>query len=337
MRMSGRRWLTAFLIFAAGTLSGCKRTEAPADPISRSAFLLNTFVTVTLYDSQDEAVLEGSLDLCRQYEELLSTTIDTSEVSRINHRSPDETAVTVSQETAELIRKGLEYGERTEGAFDITIQPVSSLWDFTSGQAKLPDPEILKEAAQKVDYRNVHVEGSQVILDSPDTAIDLGAIAKGYIADRIKDYLLENGVNSATINLGGNVLCVGSRPDGTPFKIGLQMPFADRNETIAALNIDGLSVVTSGVYERHFELDGVNYHHLLNPEDGYPYQNGLLSVTIVSPLSVDGDALSTSCFSLGLEKGMELAESMDGVYAYFITDDYEIHYSEGASELISES
>ena len=188
-----------------------------------------------------------------------------------------------------------------------------------------------------MDYRNVHVEGSQVILDSPDTAIDLGAIAKGYIADRIKDYLLENGVNSATINLGGNVLCVGSRPDGTPFKIGLQMPFADRNETIAALNIDGLSVVTSGVYERHFELDGVNYHHLLNPEDGYPYQNGLLSVTIVSPLSVDGDALSTSCFSLGLEKGMELAESMDGVYAYFITDDYEIHYSEGARELISES
>ncbi len=349
-RMDRKRAVSAAMIIlavsmASGMISGCRQTgdipsgrtarAGTSEPLSRSAFLLNTFVTVTLYDGQAQDVLDGSLDLCRQYEELLSTTIETSDISRINHRAAGEDTVEVSARTAELIQMGLDYGERTKGAFDITIEPLSSLWDFSGGKEIVPEPEAIAEAVERVDYRNVQVEGNHVLLSSPDTAIDLGAIAKGYIADQMKEYLLENGVTSATINLGGNVLCVGSRPDGTPFKIGLQMPFADRNETIAALTIEDCSVVTSGVYERHFEVNGVNYHHLLNPADGYPYENGLLAVTIVSPQSVDGDALSTSCFSLGLEKGMELAESMDGVYGYFITEDYEIHYTSGAEALLA--
>ena len=145
---------------------------------------------------------------------------------------------------------------------------------------------------------------------------------------------MKEGVKSAVINLGGNVLCVGKRPDGTPFKVGLQKPYADRNETIATLDIDGMSVVSSGVYERHFVKDGVNYHHILNPRDGYPYQNGLVSVTIISDLSVDGDGLSTTCFSMGLEKGKALIDSIDGAYGVFITDDYEIVYSEGAEKFL---
>ncbi len=136
------------------------------------------------------------------------------------------------------------------------------------------------------------------------------------------------------INLGGNVLCVGKKPDGTPFKIGLQKPYADRNETIEIMNINDMSVVSSGVYERHFVKDGVNYHHILNPGDGYPYENGLVSVTILSELSTDGDALSTTCFSLGLNKGMELLDSTDGVYGVFITEDGEVYYSQGAREFL---
>ena len=314
-------------------LGGCGRRQEQ-EPISRSEFLLNTFVTVTIYDSQDESLLEDCLDLCRDYENLLSATIPGSEIYQINHRTPGTERVQVSEETAKLIGEGLYFGDLTDGAFDITIEPLSSLWDFTSEDPVLPDPEAIRQAANKVAYRKVQVEGNEIVLLSPDVSIDLGAIAKGYIADRMKDYLQEHGVESAVLNLGGNVLCLGERPDGTPFRIGLQMPFEDRNETIAALEINDLSVVTSGVYERHFVIDGVNYHHILNPHSGYPYENGLLSVTIVSPRSVDGDALSTSCFSLGLEKGMELAESMEGVYAYFVTDDYEIHYSQGAEELL---
>ncbi len=170
---------------------------------------------------------------------------------------------------------------------------------------------------KKVGYQNLKLEDDTLTFLSPDSSIDLGAIAKGYIADRMKDYLLEKGVKSAVINLGGNVLCVGKKPDGSPFKIGLQKPYADRNETIETLNIEDMSVVSSGVYERHFEKDGVNYHHILNPRDGFPYENGLVSVTILSKLSVDGDALSTTCFSMGLEKGMELLNSMDDVYGVY--------------------
>lgn len=198
----------------------------------------------------------------------------------------------------------------------------------------VPSDSEIREARDKVNWKNLELNGNTLTFGSPDTAIDLGAIAKGYIADRMKDYLVKEGVKSAVINLGGNVLCVGKRPDGTPFKVGLQKPYADRNETIATLDIDGMSVVSSGVYERHFVKDGVNYHHILNPRDGYPYQNGLVSVTIISDLSVDGDGLSTTCFSMGLEKGKALIDSIDGAYGVFITDDYEIVYSEGAEKFL---
>lgn len=151
----------------------------------------------------------------------------------------------------------------------------------------------------------------------------------------MKEYLKSQGVESAIINLGGNVLCVGERPGGKPFKIGLQKPFADRTETVASLDIRDLSVVSSGVYERHFEENGVNYHHILDPFTGYPYENGLTQVTILSEQSVDGDGLSTTCFALGLEGGMKLADSLDGVYAVFITEDGEIHYSQNAADFVS--
>lgn len=162
--------------------------------------------------------------------------------------------------------------------------------------------------------------------------LDLGAIAKGYIADKMKEFLVSKGVKSATINLGGNVLCIGKKTDNTPFRIGIQKPFADRSETIAILDIEDKSVVSSGIYERYFEKDGTFYHHILNPDTGYPYDNHLVSVTIISDQSMDGDGLSTSCFALGLEKGMELINSLPDVHAVFITDDYQLHYSDHFQE-----
>ena len=159
-------------------------------------------------------------------------------------------------------------------------------------------------------------------------------MAKGYIADKMKDYLLEQGVESAIINLGGNVLCVGGYGE-EPFRIGIQRPYADRSETVGVLEIRDLSAVSSGVYERHFEKDGVNYHHILDPKTGYPYENGLTAVTIVSEKSVDGDGLSTTCFSLGLERGMELVNSLEHVWAMFITDDGELHYSDGMEQWLA--
>lgn len=326
--------LAAVVLAATVFGAGCAK-QKQTEPISKTEFLLDTFVAVTLYDSEDETILDGVMELCRDYEQLLSKTIETSEVYRMNHRG-DEIQIEVSDETAGLLERALYYCEISDGAFDITIEPLSSLWDFTGEAAQVPPEQEIEELVKRVDYRRIRLEGNTVTFLSPDTTIDLGGIAKGYIADRMKEYLLEQGVKSALINLGGNVLCVGSKADGSPFRIGLQKPFEDRNETVATMEIRDMSVVSSGVYERHFIVDGVNYHHILDPKTGYPYQNGLTSVTIISPESVDGDGLSTVCFSLGLERGTELIESMDGIYAAFITEDGEVHYTEGAETLLAD-
>ena len=331
----------ASLLLSSAAFSGCSLKANTAEnsdagsqePVSATAIKLNTAVTVTIYDSQDRELLTECMNLCDKYEKIFSRTASDSELYQLNHRELTPVAGTedtfqVSNPLAELIRKGLYYSELSEGAFDIAIEPLTSLWDFTAEDPQVPEDRLIQEALTKCDYHNVSVsDNNEVILKTEDTAIELGAIAKGYIADRLKDYLISQGVKSAIINLGGNVICIGGKPDDSSFKIGIQKPFADRSETIAVMDIKDKSVVSSGVYERCFEQDGTLYHHLLNPRTGYPYDNGLIAVTIISDESVDGDALSTTCFALGLEDGMKLAESLDNVQAFFVTSDYEIHYT----------
>ena len=333
---------TASLILCQAVLSGCSaqtksRENTAADsqePISATAIKLNTAVTVTIYDSQDRNLLTECMNLCDKYEKIFSRTASDSELYKLNHRqltpmNGTEDTYQVSDSLAELIQKGLDYSELSEGAFDIAIEPLTSLWNFTAEDPQVPKDSLIQAALPKCDYHNISVDRvkNEITLKTDDTAIELGAIAKGYIADRLKDYLISRNVKSAIINLGGNVLCIGEKPDDSSFKIGIQKPFADRSETIAVMDIRDKSVVSSGIYERCFEQDGTLYHHLLNPKTGYPYDNGLIAVTIISDKSVDGDALSTTCFALGLEDGMKLAESLDDVQAFFVTSDYEIHYT----------
>ena len=187
----------------AACLTGCGKK---AEPVSRSSFLLNTFVTVTLYDSEDQEILDGAMKLCSEYEQKLSTTIETSEIYVMNHRQPGERTFTVSEETAEVIEKGLEYSRLSDGVFDITIEPLSSLWNFTGADPHVPSEDAIREELSKVGYENVSVSGNQITFANDVTTIDLGAIAKGYIADRMKEYLKSQCVESAIINLGGNVL-----------------------------------------------------------------------------------------------------------------------------------
>ena len=165
--------------------------------------------------------------------------------------------------------------------------------------------------------------------------IDLGAIAKGYIADKIKTFLVDKGVKSAIINLGGNVLCIGQKRTGTNFNIAVKKPFSDNGEYMELLSINDSSVVSSGTYERYFYSDdGTFYHHILNPETGYPYDNSLCDVTIISHESYIGDCLSTTCFVLGVDKGMELIESLDGIEAIFMLNDGTKLYSSGARQYV---
>ena len=341
------------LFTGCGNITDADTSTTGNQPISISSIKLNTAVQITIYDSQDKALLDDCLALCDKYELVFSRTNEKSELYKLNHRKDTSdkdpnadgqttpypvsgTADTwhISEDLASLLSQGLSITRESDGAFDIAIAPLTSLWDFTAEDPKVPDDAAIQKALPLCSSDGVTIDGQDITLPSDDIQFDVGAIAKGYIADRMKDLLVKKGVKSAIINLGGNVLCIGSKPDGTPFKIGIQKPFADRNETEAVMDITGKSVVSSGIYERCFKQGGKLYHHILNPQTGYPYDNGLISVTIISDQSVDGDALSTTCFALGLEDGLKFAEKK-GVQAVFITEDYELHYTDGFQDEIN--
>lgn len=341
------------LFTGCGNITDADTSTTGNEPISISSIKLNTAVQITIYDSQDKALLDDCLALCDKYELVFSRTNEKSELYKLNHRKDTSdkdtntdrqttpypvsgTADTwhISEDLAALLSEGLDITRESDGAFDIAIAPLTSLWDFTAEDPKVPDDAAIQKALPLCSSDGVTIDGQDITLPSDDIQFDVGAIAKGYIADRLKDLLVKKGVKSAIINLGGNVLCIGSKPDGTPFKVGIQKPFADRNETEAVMDITGKSVVSSGIYERCFKQNGKLYHHILNPKTGYPYDNSLVSVTIISDQSVDGDALSTTCFALGLEDGLKFAEKK-GVQAVFITEDYELHYTDGFQDEIN--
>ena len=312
------------------TLTACSATGSySAGGISQTEFYLDTVVTLTVYETEDKSILQDAFSLIADYESMLSRTREGSDIWNINHSAGTPTKV--SAETISLLQTALNYCELSDGAFDITIAPVTDLWDFHGeGSGNVPDQEQLAEALSHVNYNNVKRTGNMVTLSDPRAAIDLGAIAKGYIGDRVKDFLLSKGITSGMINLGGNVLVIGEKPDGSLWKIGIRKPFSeDGSELSAVVSAADQSVVTSGTYERYFIKDNTLYHHILNTQTGYPARTGLSSVSILSDGSAKGDALSTICFLLGPEKGMDLIEKTDGVEALFITEEGELLYSSG--------
>ena len=319
------RRIIAILAALMLLLSGCSMSKKQENQTYTDT-LFDTVIKVQILDSVDSEVLEGCKELCQKYDTMFSNRIEDSEISRINNAKCNP--VEVSDETLTLIKTGIYYSELSDGAFDITISPVSMLWDFKSESPSVPSQETIEEAVSHVDYHNIVIEGNTVQLTDPQAGIDVGALAKGYIADRLKEYLQEEGVEHALINLGGNVLAMGTKTDGSDYNIGIQKPFDETGEPVTAVKIADESVVTSGIYQRYFEQDNILYHHILDPRTGYPCENNLYSVSIITDSFLTADALSTTCFLLGYEKGMELINQLDDVDAVFITDDETIHYSD---------
>lgn len=317
--------VTLCMSLVLGT-SGCTPKTAV---YSNNNLFFDTVITITVYDPDHVDYIQDCFEIAKKYEDMLSRTVANSDVSKINHANGE--FVTVNQETIELLEIGLTYCELSNGAFDITVGALSDTWNFKENTGTIPSDAQIHTALETVGYKNIVIEGNTVALTNPNTQIDLGGIAKGYIADQMKDYLEEQGVTSAVINLGGNVLLVGNKTDGSKFQIGIQKPFTETGTALAAVDIADCSLVSSGVYERYFELDNTIYHHILDTNTGYPIHNGLLGVTIISEESVDGDALSTTVFALGLEDGMNLIESLENTEAIFVTDDMETVLSSGIS------
>ncbi len=319
-------------ILSLAFISSCSEKE-----VSNKAFVLDTIITINIYDTnitqkEKNKLIEESIEICKDYEQKLSKTISNNEVYLLNNSNGN--SVTVSDNTLFLIKNSLYYSDLSDGAFDITVKPLIDLWDIKSENPTVPNYTDIKNALESVDYKNIEITNNSVTLKN-GSQIDFGGIAKGYISDKIKEYLLDNGCNSAVINLGGNVVTIGEQEDGSSWKVGLQKPFSSSGEVIAVINIIDKSVVTSGAYERYFEKDGKVYHHIIDPKTGYPSTQELNSVTIISDKSIDGDALSTSCFVLGLEKGMLLLENIDNVDGIFINNNNEVFTTSGEGKTFS--
>ena len=335
---------TFLLIFL---LSSCGQSSGAPEPVMGDGYYLDTVCSVSIYRMADadgtvrdaseiseeaQAVIDESFDLCSGLEAKISRTRKDSDISRLN--SAEGEWVDVSDDTRELIQKGMEYSYSSDGGFDITVGGVTEQWDFHApeGEAKIPDEDTLAEAVKHINYRNIAIEGNRVRLTDPETKLDLGGIAKGYIGDRMTELLESKGVTSAVINLGGNVICIGGKTDEDGFAIGVEAPFSDRTEIIGKIDARDKTLVTSGVYERQIEVDGKRYHHILDTGTGWPVSTDLDAVTLIADKGRSGDidALSTICLIKGADEGMEFIEKQDGVEGVFVLSDGSIRTTDGA-------
>ncbi len=286
-------------------------TVDPALKTSATGFYFDTVVTFTLYGAPTGLMEELMAD-CARYEQLLSKTIEQSDVSRINNANGE--TVTVDPETWFILNRAKEISALTGETFCVTIAPLTKLWDFTGGTNRMPtEEERLSNLPLVGDDKLVLGEGNTVTL-APGMEIDLGGIAKGYIADRLADKV-RGKVTGAILNFGGNVYAVAHKPDGSAFRVGVRDPKGSVMDYVAIVDVVDKTVVTSGTYERFFTVDGVTYHHILDPKTGLPAQSDLAGATIVGDSSMDADALATACIVLGREKALEMLNKngFDGV------------------------
>ena len=330
-----RKILAAALICAlALSLVSCSTGSPSADtPHSRTGLYFDTVITITLYGdaSKTDERLDDVFKMAKRYENQMSDKKENSDISKINDAKGNW--VTVDSDTVEAIQDAYDYSESSNGIFDLTVGTLSNLWDFKNNTGTIPNYSAIREALSHVDYKNVEINEDQVRLKDPKVRIDLGGIAKGFIADKMKARLKELGAKSGIINLGGNVLLIGKRPDKKAYTVGIQRPFSDDGTALFTLKAEDTSIVTSGTYQRYFKKNGRIYHHLLDTSNGFPYNNGLDSVTIITKNSTEADALSTTVFGMGLEKGLEFVNQTDGVEAVFVSSDGTITKSDNVDKL----
>lgn len=316
-KMRKRFWTLGLIpVLAVGSLSGCGTKDSQS--AERTGSFFNTVISIKIYDKDAEALMDGCFQLASEMEGIFSAQDSESELYSLNHRT--SSVVTVSDDLADCLSEGLYFGEISDGAFDITIYPVRRLWDFENGTEVVPDEASIREAVQQVDASKVHLNGNEVTFDSPDTMIDLGGIAKGYISSKMKAYLKENGCQSALINLGGNVSTLGRKPDGSEWSVGIQKPFSDRGELLMTVTSSDSCVISSGIYERYFERGGRLYHHILDPRTGYPADTDLNQVTLIGDDDAACDALSTITMLVGREKAEEIIRTCYPELQVYFTD-----------------
>lgn len=333
-----RKFLLIFLMVIGMTFSGCTQKaeetmvskEEMQEPVSQEVFAMDTYMTVTAYGENAEEAVEEAIAEIERLDELLTATTDGGEIYAVNHSGGGE----LSSDSMYLLERSEELYEATDGAFNITIFPVMDAWGFVSDEFAVPSADELQEKLALVDFEQLEIdqENSCVEMHKDGMAIDFGGIAKGYTSTRIADIFREHEIESGLINLGGNVHVVGSKTDGTKWKVGIQSPESDE-EYLGVLAVSDCAVITSGGYERYFEEEGITYHHIIDPSTGYPAENGLISVTIISKDGTLADGLSTSLYIMGLDKAKEFWQKHSAEFdAILLTEEGELFVTEGIAD-----
>ncbi|MCM1102429.1 MAG: FAD:protein FMN transferase [Clostridium sp.] len=337
MKGRGKKGIAALALLAAAVICVILIwQQGQRTAHTKSFFAMDTFFVLTAYGPEAEDALEQCAGKVEELESLWSVTREDSDIARLNRHargSMAEEAIKVAPETFVLVDEALRLGRETKGALDITLYPVLREWGFTTGEYRIPEVERLEELLAKTDYTQVETDEDTLTIFLPkDMELDLGAVAKGYTGDCLTALLREQGITSALLDLGGNILALGTKPDGSLWRVAVQDPF-DREKPIGVLEIYDKCVITSGNYERYFTgEDGREYWHILDPADGYPADAGLVSVTVVGDNGLRCDGLSTALFVMGKEQAVEFWRQQGDFGMILVTRDGELYLTEDLEE-----
>ncbi|MFC0278149.1 FAD:protein FMN transferase [Enterococcus devriesei] len=318
------------------TACGSSKPKINEKPYEDKQFLMGTYVQIRIYDDDKKAALKPAFDRVKELADKITVNQKGSEIDAIN-AAAGEKPVKVTDDMYYLLKEAYKYSKDSQGGFDMAIGPITSMWRIGFPDARKPAQSEIDQALKLVNYHDVEFndEDKTVYLKEKGMKLDLGAIAKGYITDEVIKVLKKNDVTTAIVDLGGNVYVLGHSPRNDQkedWTVGIQDPNQARNVVLGSVPESNKSLVTSGIYERYLEVDGKTYHHLFNPKTGYPFDNDIAGVTIISKKSIDGDGLSTAVFSMGVKKGIAYVDTLKDTEAIFVTRDDKIYVTAGIKD-----
>jgi len=325
-----RRLVTNTTVLILAVFIFCPFSWGKSKPKSKSVYLLGTICSIALHDKGSDAILDEAFNIVRDIDLKMGMGSENSEIQKVNTASGSSPLI-ISADTFAVIKSGVKFAKLSQGRFDITVGPLVTLWGIGMKNARVPGQQEIDKAMTLIGIDSIVLqeEGHKVLLKKPGMKLDLGGIAKGYAADAAAGYLKTRGVTRAIIDFGGNIFVLGSKAADKPWRVGIQHPHKRRGAYIGVIPLSNKAVVTSGKYERFFEVGGKQYHHIFDTSTGYPVVNNLSSVTLIADDSMTADAMSTAVFAAGLTEGLKLVEAYKGIEAVVVTEDGLVHLSSG--------
>jgi FAD:protein FMN transferase len=328
-----RKFIIFFYIFLISLLlASCDEDKKFTE---KQEFHMGTLVMQKVYGKNRDKAIDEAMEKIDRLEKLMTINAPGGDINMLNKMSGIKD-VKLDHETFYVLKTAEKFASITEGGFDVTVGPLVKAWGVFTEHPRIPSDKEISELLKLVDYKSINLNEKEMTakLEKKGQIVDLGGITKGYAGDAVIKIYKKYGIKSATVNLGGNVVVLGSKPDGSPWKIAVQNPRGENGSYIGVLRVVNKAIVTSGDYERYFEKDGVRYHHILDPKTGRPANSGLISVTIVTDKSIEADAMA-KIFVLGLDKGMEVIKRSKGYEAIFITSDKKVYITNGLKDIFT--